>query len=141
METINITTHDLAADIRKPVGEKVTIYTRGTHGNVEAIKARIIAHGRRKWAQHDDAPGVTYIPKGAHYPRGFTLSPRDPLLVIVRGWKHTRTVQPDTLYVARLDSYPVQTLRARYAGNDPRWVSDFRSKLKRSTCDVIADYR
>ena len=120
-------------------GQRVTIYTTsGFMGNVVAIRARLVEHGRRRYAQYSAAPFVTFIPKGKRRPRTLQTGYR-PYIVVVDGWN---APEPASMCgPERLSSTGCLVSKSRYLSHDDRWKSDFDAVLENSKVDIVADYR
>lgn len=138
MTVTQFTENTNTADLDK--GPKVTIYTRSEFiGNVVAIRARLLGHGRKAYAQYDQAPYVRYVEKGKRTVRGIVQG-YNPYILIVEGWD---TPEPDSMMgESKSGNVPGCTIRqSRYASFDPGWVKDFEAVLAKSSVNVIADYR
>jgi hypothetical protein len=94
--------------------EKVTLYYQGAVGNIVAKEGRYTRHG---------TGGVHYVPKGGRKER-LIMPYYSPFIMVVRGWGHP---EPQSLYdpSTRREEGDVTTVRGRYRGRDPRWVSDW----------------
>ncbi len=121
-----------------PTPQKVTIYSRGIMG-VRAVEAKLLDHGRRRYAQYPNAPFVEFIVKRKR--NGSRLVGPDLGILIVAGWGQPK---PDGIYdTATAETRPsgVTTMRGRYSACDPRWQSDFDEMIAAQNVDIIADYR
>jgi hypothetical protein len=121
--------------------QKVTIYTVGGFG-LSAIRATLINHGRKQYAQYPDAPFVHFTEKGKRKPTGFVIGSYQPYLLIVAG--HDAPAAPDPLIPD--ESSPGFTVtKSRYSTFDPRWEFDANKILNEWITlypdRVIADYR
>jgi len=126
------------ADTRR----KVTIYSRSDFmGNIVKCEARLVEHGRRKYAQYDAAPFVKFIPKGKRKVRGI-LKGYNSYFVIIDGWGHP---DPDSPWTELDHSGVLPTQRSLYSSCDSRWVADFENKLGEyltsEKVTLVADYR
>lgn len=123
--------------------EKVTIYTTSEFmGNVVKIEGKLIAHGRRPWAQYAAVPFVQFRKKRAKKDTGLIKSGRKPYLLIVEGWDNP---DPDDLYGAAEVRDGVAVSKGRYMSFDERWTKDFNqtidAEIARGNVKVVADYR
>jgi hypothetical protein len=119
---------------------KVTIYFQSDFGlGVKAVEARLVDHGRRKYAQYPAAPYVDFVPKGKRKVRRIVQGHR-PSLLIVAGWNQPK---PDGIYdpATVKDEGAVLSMRGRYSACDPRWQSDFDAMIEASGVEIVADYR
>lgn len=116
---------------------KVTIYSQGIIG-VRAVEARLLDHGRRKYAQYPNAPFVEFIQKRKR--RGMRIAGPNLGILIVEGWNQPK---PDGIYdpSSREESGGVVTMQGRYSSCDPRWQSDFDKMISEKDVQIIADYR
>lgn len=64
--------------------KKVTIFQLGWFG-LTKTEAKLIEHGRKKYAQYDAAPFAVFVPKGKRKARWYVEGYR-PYLVIADGW-------------------------------------------------------
>ncbi len=122
--------------------DKVTIFTRGGFGNILKVEAKLVEHGKRKYAQYDSVPFVKFVPKGKRKPVGIQCSYK-PYVMILEGWGHE--LEPDGFYGSTEDRGDVQVRRSRYSSCDPQWEVDFDGKfnhyIKNKSVSVVADYR
>ena len=118
--------------------QKVTIYTRSEFiGNIVRIEAKLIEHGRRQYAQYENAPFVKYVPKGKRNPRGLQGS-FQPYILILEGWGHPEPAS----WLGDADDAGMSS--SRYASHDDRWQSDFDAIINphiEGGAVVVADYR
>ena len=116
---------------------KVTIYYSGMLG-IRAIEAKLIDHGRRKYAKYDAAPFVEFLAKRKRKPArlcdGSSMN-----LLIVAGWDQPA---PDSMFLApEASESGVTVSRGRYSACDPRWASDFNEMIAARDIEIVADYR
>lgn len=115
--------------LKPAAGEKikVTIYTTSEMmGHVVAREGTLVECGRRKYAQYDSAPFVTYIPKGCRKPEGFVKGYR-PYLLVVKGWGR---VKPGELYGKSISNDGVVEVRqSTHKSFDDGWIRDFEAVL------------
>jgi len=121
---------------------KVTIYSRSEMmGNIIKIEAHLVAHGRKRYAQHHNAPFMTFIPKrkriGRTLHKGY-----DPYFIIIEGWGHP---EPGSMWLPTDHSGSLPVKRGKHSGCSPNWVKDFEADLgaylASDKVTVIADYR
>lgn len=125
---------------------KVTIYTTSEMmGHVVAREGTLVECGRRKYAQYDSAPFVTYVPKGARKATGFVKGYR-PYLLVVKGWNRP---QPGELYGKKVHQDAQVTVSAStYKSFDDGWTRDFDALVEQAlaagdlkTEDILFDAR
>ena len=117
---------------------KVTIYFQSEFGmGINAIEAKLVEHGTRKYAQYASAPFVKYIPKRARRVRMLQQSYK-PSLLIVKGWNQPK---PDSMFGEAVVRNGVTVSRGRYSGFDPRWRQDFDAMMTEQNVEIVADYR
>lgn len=122
--------------------KKVTIYRAGEFlGNIIKTEARLVDHGRRKYAQYNNAPFVRFIPKRKRKECGFVKGFK-PYFIILEGWGHP---DPDGAWGEIDNSGALPMQQAKYSAFDEGWVRDFEQKLgeylKSDDVKVVADYR
>ncbi len=122
---------------------KVTIYlTSSWLGmGVRKYEARLVDHGRRKYAQYQSAPFVHFIPKRKRKVRQYVEGYK-PYALILAGWGHP---SPDDPFVPVRSDDKVEVSQSRYTLFDERWDTDFDSKIDAYVAllgvEVVADYR
>lgn len=121
--------------------EKVTIYAAGGFGIVKT-EGKLIAHGRKKYAQYDAAPFVHFIEKGKRTPRGYCEGYK-PFFLVVKGHGHP---DPDSGFISEPSGVPgISCQASRYGSFDPRYQTDFNAVidpyLQAHPGIVVADYR
>lgn len=106
--------------------EKVTLYYQGGFGmvKVEATRFKVEV---RPHAQYERGVYVEMVPKGKRRAREFVQA-YSPSLIVLEGWGHP---DPDSAFLppepGKTDG--VEVSHGRYSSCDPRWMSDFGSKL------------
>lgn len=116
--------------------QKVTILTRGGLGNIVAIHAKLIDHGRKPYAQYKSAPFVKYVKKNARKPVGFVQG-YDPYLVILDGWQD---IESQSLWgKTETRDNGVTISSAKFASCDSGWQKEFEAE--NTFTGIIADYR
>ena len=118
---------------------KVTIYTTGEFfGSVHKIEAYLIEHGRRPYAQYDQARFVVFVPRGKRKPRTI-LKGYKPYILIVEGWN---APEPPGMYGAPERSESGAIIRkSQYRSFDDRYKTDFDRVIDSAGVRVVADYR
>jgi hypothetical protein len=121
--------------------EPVTIYRSGAFG-VERIEAKLVAHGRKKYAQYDNAPFVKYVPKGKRTPKGI-IGTFKPFILILSGHGHPSPASGMTAPEVSDTGFTVT--QSRYSSFDPRYEVEFNEMIdgylaSKPDC-LIADYR
>lgn len=102
-----------------------TIYYRGGYG-MSKIECRELLIETGPYAQYDSAIFVTLVPKGARKPRAFVQT-YEPSLIALAGHGH---LDPDDPMLPAEDrGNGVSVARGRYSSCDPRWGTDFATKL------------
>lgn len=120
--------------------DKVTVCYVNSNGfamGVSVVEGRLLAHGRRQYAQYDAAPFVDLKPKGARLARRLQMSYR-PYLVILEGWG--LDVKQE-IWNAPTERNGVSVYSGRYSAFDPRWTQEFDTMLATRGLKMIADYR
>jgi len=118
--------------------QKITIYyTSEFFGSVQSIEAHLIEHGKRKYAQYDNAPFVKFIPKGKRKIRMIQKSFK-PYLLIVKNWNMPK---PDDMYGKTEVKDNVIIRQSKYSCFDDKYKSDFDIIIDKYKNDFIADYR
>lgn len=127
-----------------PVGELATIYvTSEFMGNVNKIECKLIQHGKRPYAQYDDATFVYYIPKGKRNQSAFVKGYK-PYVLILKGHGHP---SPEELFSVSLppSSTGLKSSTSKYMSFDDRYKTDFDAVIDGYLTEkpdlVIADYR
>lgn len=120
---------------------KATIYTRGLAGYVRH-EVKLIEHGRRQWAQFNDAPFVTFRPKRARKNRTIIQGAKvNRSMLILEGWGH---IEPPEKWNHHTRG-DIAVSQAVYSLADPQLDTDFDETisryLKNQGVEVIADYR
>jgi len=116
---------------------KVTIYTKSElFGNVIAIEAKLIEHGRKTWAQYDAAPFVRFVAKRkrseSEIVGGFA-----PFILIVDGWNQPT---PASIFgESTTSANGVSTSRSRFRSFDPEMVAEFKREIA-GKVSVVAAY-
>ena len=115
---------------------KVTVYTKSAmFGGTLKIEGRLVDHGRRKYAQYNDAPYVIIVPRKKRKPRTL-IEGYKPYFLILAGWDH-----PDvgTNWVVNSQGHEC----GRYTTCDDRYQTDFDREIAPylETVEVVADYR
>lgn len=127
-------------------GQKVTIYTTSEFfGSIQKYEGTLIEHGRRKYAQYDDAPFVDFIPKGKR--KGVRLlKAYKPYLLICLGWKCPNA--QEMFGLEKVSEYPegkVFIRESRYQSFDSGYKKDFDlvidNMITRGDVVILADYR
>lgn len=116
--------------------QKVTILTRGGLGNIVAIHAKLIDHGRKPYAQYASAPFVKYVKKNARKPVGFVQT-YDPYLVILDGWQDIESQSLWGKSETRANGVTVSS--AKFSSFDSGWQKEFEAE--NTFTGIIADYR
>ena len=117
---------------------KVTIYTTSEFfGSVVKYEGTLIEHGTQKYAQYENAPFVTFIPKGKRKAIKF-IKGYNPYLIIYRDWE---CPEPGGMFGESYVKGDVIISRSKYASFDDQYKTDFNELLSRSNVDIIADYR
>ena len=123
--------------------EKVTIYAGSGMFGVHKIEGKLIAHGRKKFAQYDNAPFIHFVEKGKRTPKGYCEGYK-PFFLILKGHGHPN---PDDPFVTNdLDGVPGMVIKkSRYASCDSRYQTDFNALidpyLNSHPGILLADYR
>ena len=114
---------------------KATIYMIGMLG-LSRHEVHLTEHGRRKYAQHDNAPYALFVPKGARKLRRMQTDYK-PYLVILSGWNNPLPPSPYAL------DERGSSMVGRYSMCDPQWDVDADTFLASIMTDenTIADYR
>ena len=117
---------------------KVTIYTTSEFfGSVVKYEGTLIEHGTKKYAQYEQAPFVTFIPKGKRKALSFVKA-YNPYLIICQGWD---CPEPGGMFGESHVKGDVIIKASKYASFDDQYKTDFNELLSRSNVDIIADYR
>jgi hypothetical protein len=114
--------------------ENVTIYTNGdVFGNINRVDVKKARVWIAPYAQYKTAVFLEFIRRGKRKPE-YLVRAGNVYIVIV---STDMAIDPDELYV------PVSATASagRYTAADPRWRSDFDSKLSASQVPILADYR
>lgn len=119
--------------------QKVTIYHGGIMG-VHAIEAKLIDHGRRKYAQYPAAPFVEFIEKRKRKAKRLCNGSSMGLL-IVEGWNQPAPQSMFDPATSEDRGNGLTCTSMRYSACDPRWQSDFDTMIAGEDVKVIADYR
>lgn len=123
--------------------QKVTIYkTSEFMGNVCAIEGYLVEHGRKKYAQYDNAVSVKFIKKRCQNVSGFVVG-YSPYILIVEGWNQ---VSPGEGFQEVKSSIPgIKVSKSKYMSFDSRYIEDFESiinkQIEAGKVKVVADYR
>jgi len=132
-------------DAAKPTAltaARVTLYFMGGLG-YSKIEASSVSLALIAYAQYASAVEVKFVPKGARKERGFVQT-FQPSLIVLDGWGHP---DPDGIWdeSTKREGDGYSTVQAKYRSCDPRWASDFGTKLagylESSGAHVLADYR
>ncbi len=124
------------------IKEKITVYTTSEFmGNVQKYEGTLIDQGKMKYAQYDNAPFVSFIPKGkrngCRIVKGY-----NPYILILKGWNHP---EPDGMYGEARQGDGVTIRESRYASFDDGYKIDFNNVIDKYLADnpglLIADYR
>ena len=108
--------------------QQVTIYT-STGMGITKMEGTIISIGRRPYAQYDQAPFVTFVPKGKRKPKR-VIATAYPYLVVLKGYGH---VEPESPMVEEQSNTPeLRIARSRFSMFDDRYKTDFD--------DIINEY-
>lgn len=123
------------------VMEKATVYYASMLG-VRKIEGRLVDFGTRKYAQYDNAPFVSIIPKRKRKARCVS-GDYEPYILLLKGHGHPDL---DVYEPAEPSTTPgVMVRRAKYSACDPQWGRDADTKLdhyiETSGVEVLADYR
>ncbi len=116
--------------------DKVTIITRGGLGNIVVTHAKLVAHGRKPYAQYKSAPFVQFIKKGARRVLGSVFT-YDPYLVILEGWQDIKS--QELFGTPTIAVNGTQISSAKFSSFDKGWEREFESGVEFK--NVIADYR
>ncbi len=123
--------------------KKVTIYLTSSWVGmgVRKCEARLVDHGRRKYAQYSSAPFVHFIPKRKRKVRQYVEGYK-PYALILAGWGHP---DPASAFVPVSNDGKVEVSQSRYTLFDDRWDTDFDAKIDayvaERSVEVVADYR
>lgn len=101
--------------------QQVTIYT-STGMGITKMEGTIISIGRRPYAQYDQAPFVTFVPKGKRKPQG-VIATAYPYLVVLAG--HGHIDPPSPMVEQETNQIGIQVSKSRYALFDDRYKTDF----------------
>jgi hypothetical protein len=115
--------------------KNVVVYLTGGMGNIVRVDCRELVIQVGKYAQYDRAISVKYLHKGKQKWAGVWAT-YDPFVVVV---PMDKAIDPDSLFGDdELSSTPGVTVRkSRYSSFDPRWKTDFVSKLKANHVPVL----
>lgn len=118
--------------------QKITVYiTSEMFGSVVKYEGYLIEHGKRKYAQYDDAPYVKFIPKGKRKVCTIQKSYK-PYLLILEGWENP---EPEGMYGKREIKDNVIIRESVYSSFDDRYKEDFNNIINAHKSKFIADYR
>lgn len=116
---------------------KVTIYISGMIG-VTATEARLVAHGRKQYAQYKDAPFIHFKPKGKRKVRGWCEGYK-PFAVVVEGWGHPAPPSPWVEEPSGVEGLFIR--KGKYSGYDSGYETDFNVWFSTQSFPVVVDYR
>ena len=127
-------------------GEKVTLYAKGGFGNIVKIEARLHETGLRNRTTYatKSVPYAVFTPKRKRKERAFTVTERDPFLLILKGWGG-----PDPAGIFGEETKDpktgVTTRHSTHVSFDPAFRSDFDALidplLESGAIEVILDVR
>jgi len=124
--------------MEKVIREKITVYySTEFMGSIAKVEGYLIEHGRRKYAQYDDAPFVKFTPRKKRKPICI-LKGYKPYLLILKGWDNVDT---QGLYSEGRTEGNVTIREGRYASFDDRFKTDFDAKINNYKHLFLADYR
>lgn len=121
---------------------KITVYTTSEFmGNVQRYEGYLIATGLMKYAQYDNAPFVSFIPKGkrngVRIVRGY-----NPYVLVLNGWDRP---EPDSMFGESRHENGVTIKESRYQSFDDGYKIDFNNVIDKFLIDnprvLLADYR
>lgn len=141
-ETIEEVKHDIEM-FEKPKPILVTIYYKGDFGmGVNKIEGKLIETGQTEYAQYNNAPYITMIPKGKRKARRY-MQTYDPYLIILKG--HGHPTPSDGMVVIDRKTPGVVVTQSKYSSFDSRWGTEFDTEIDKyieeSKVNVIGDYR
>lgn len=118
--------------------EKVTIYsTSEFFGNVVKYEGYLIEHGRKKYAQYENAPFVTFKPRrkrnAVRIIKGYK-----PYLLILKGWDNPN---PQEMCGKVKQEGNVIIKESTYSSFDDNYKIDFDNMIDEYREKFIADYR
>lgn len=124
--------------------EKITIYTTSEFmGTVQRYEGTLIDQGRMKYAQYENAPFVSFIPKkkrnGIRIVKGY-----NPYILILKGWDHP---EPEDMFGNSKGEVRngVTIKKSKYSSFDDGYKTDFNNVIDRYIADnptvLLADYR
>lgn len=120
---------------------EVSIYTDSDFGmGIRRVEGKLVEHGTMKYAQYQNAPYVTFIPKGKRKARQILRTFR-PYLLILDGWD---TPAPGSMWNPEpVSETPDATvMQSKYSSFDDRWDADCDSIIEQfGTAKIVADYR
>jgi hypothetical protein len=130
-------------EVFKMEKQKITVYVTGEFmGNVQKYEGYLIDQGKMKYAQYDNAPFVSFTPKGkkngVRIVKGY-----NPYILILKGWNHP---EPQSMYGEPSTRENGVTVRAsRYQSFDEGYKRDFNNMIDpyilKNQDILLADYR
>lgn len=126
----------------KKTENRVTIYftnENGFMGDVKAIEATLVSHGRVKYAQYDGAISVVFRRPRQRLNRQIIATFR-PYVLIVKGWGHEAPPSP---WATKSSEPGVVVQEGKHSAFSDNWVKDFETWLegKIANMEIVADYR
>ena len=126
------------------IKEKITVYTTSEFmGNVQKYEGTLIDQGKMKYAQYDNAPFVSFVPKGkrngCRIVKGY-----NPYILILKGWNHPT---PEDMFENSLGEKKdgVTIKKSKYLSFDDGFKTDFNNVIDdyivKNPAVLLADYR
>lgn len=126
------------------IKEKITVYTTSEFmGNVQRYEGTLIEQGRMEYAQYENAPFVSFVPKGKR--NGIRIvKGYNPYILILKGWNHP---EPEDMFGNSKGAYKdgVTIKESKYKSFDDGYKIDFNKVIdeyiSNNTEALLADYR
>ena len=120
--------------------EKITVYTKSSlMGNIVKYEGKLIDCGTMKYAQYNNAPFVSFIPKrkrkGVRLVEGY-----NPYMLVLKGWGHP---EPNDIMVPVSETETVTVTTTKYRSFDKQYGIDFNLQINEylTKQDVLLDVR
>jgi hypothetical protein len=117
----------------------ITIYQTAGFMGVQKYEGKLVDFGTKKYAQYDNAPFISYIPKGKRKAIGF-IKTYQPYIVVIEGHNHLDTLDA---FKAPVITPGLIVKQSKYLSFDERYKTDFDGLLTEYIKDkkIIMDVR